>query len=161
FARQGWLGSGVYEATLVPTLGANVPVPEGHAKLEVWATDHSWLSALRRSPRYTHDVTVDVTPPALAVLSKRHAPRVGGSELAIFQSATDARERGCQVGATSLRAPTGLFKAPAPRAVLFAVPENAPNAIPVAVATDAAGNRAEATLDGKVEPHKFAEKTLP
>jgi murein DD-endopeptidase MepM/ murein hydrolase activator NlpD len=161
FPRQGWLGSGVYEATLTPTLGANVPVPEGHAKLEVWATDHSWLSALRRSPRYTHDVTVDVTPPALAVLSKRHAPRVGGSELAILRVGNDAQESGVQVGDTYFPATIGLFKDPALRAVLFAVPENAPTAIPVAVATDAAGNRAEATLDGKVEPHKFAEKTLP
>ena len=71
FPRQDWFGSGVYEAMLTPTLGANVPVPEGHAKLEVWATDHSWLSALRRSPRYTHDVTVDVTPPATTYTSAR------------------------------------------------------------------------------------------
>src|SRR5262249_61589510 len=98
FPRQGWLGSGVYEATLTPTLGANVPVPEGHAKLEVWATDHSWLSALRRSPRYTHHVTVDVTPPALGVLSKRHAPRVGGSELAVLKVGPGAARSGVQGG---------------------------------------------------------------
>jgi murein DD-endopeptidase MepM/ murein hydrolase activator NlpD len=161
FPRQGWLGSGVYEATLTPTLGANVPVPEGHATLEVWAADHSWLSALRRSPRYTHDVTVDVTPPALAVLSKRHAPRVGGSELAILRVGNDAQDSGVQVGDTYFPATTGVFRDPALRAVLFAVPENQPTAVPVAVATDAAGNRAETPLDVKVEPHKFAEKTLP
>src|SRR5262245_37129508 len=161
FPREDWFGSGVYEAMLTPTLGANVPVPEGRAKLEIWATDHSWLSALRRSPRYTRDVTVDVTPPELAVLSKRHAPRVGGSELAILRVGNDAQESGVQVGDIYFPATTGLFKDPALRAVLCAGPENAPTAIPVAVATDTAGNRAAATLDGKVEPHKFAEKTLP
>ena len=45
-------------------------------------------------------------------------------------------------------------------AVIFALPENNPGARPVAVATDAAGNRAEATLDVQVQPRKFAEKKL-
>jgi murein DD-endopeptidase MepM/ murein hydrolase activator NlpD len=161
FPRQDWLGSGVYETTLAPALGANVPVPEGPAKIEVWATDHSWLSALRRSPRFTRDVKVDVTPPALTVLSKRHAPRVGGSELAILQVGPDAVESGVQVGEILFPATPGLFKDPQLRAVLFAVPENAPNALPVAVATDSAGNRAGAALDIHVEPRKFAQKTLP
>jgi murein DD-endopeptidase MepM/ murein hydrolase activator NlpD len=161
FPRTGWLGSGVYETTLAPTLGANVPVPEGHAKLEVWATDHSWLSALRRSPRYTRDVTVDVTPPALGVLSKRHAPRVGGSELAVLKVGSDAADSGVQVGDVFFPATSGIFQDPQLRAVLFAVPESTPGAVPVAVATDGAGNRAEVALDVHVEPRKFAQKTLP
>src|SRR5262249_11312739 len=151
FPRQSWLGSGVHETTLTPALGANVPVPEGHAKLEVWATDHSWLSAFRRSPRFSREVNVDVTPPALTVLSKRHAPRVGGSELPVLQVGPDAVDSGVQVGETLFPAPPGLFKDPQLRAVLFAVPENTPSAVPIAVATDGAGNRAEVALDVHVE----------
>ena len=56
FPRTSWFGSGVYESTLAPTLGANVPVPEGTATLEVYASDHSLLSAVRRAPRYAHSV---------------------------------------------------------------------------------------------------------
>src|SRR5262249_50389049 len=161
FPRTGWFGSGGHETTLAPALGANVPVPAGPAKLEGWATAHSWLSALRRSPRYTRDVNVDVTPPALGVLSKRHAPRVGGSELAVLKVGPDAADSGVQVGDVFFPATAGFFKDPTLRAVLFAVPESTPAAVPVAGATDGAGNPAEGALDVRLEPRKFAEKPLP
>ena len=69
FPRTSWFWGGVHDATLSPSLGANVPVPEGKATLEVYAADHSLLSAVRRSPRYAQSVLVDVTPPALAATS--------------------------------------------------------------------------------------------
>lgn len=161
FPRTSWLGSGVHESTLAPSLGANVPVPEGKATLEVYAADHSWLSALRRSPRYAHSVVVDVTPPALAAVGKGHSVRVGSSDLAILRVGADAVSSGIQVGDLFFPAATGVFKETDLHPVLFALPENAPGARPVAVATDAAGNRAEAPLDVQVQPRKFAEKKLP
>jgi len=160
FPRTGIFGSGVHEATLSPSLGANVPVPEGKATLEVYAADHSWLSALRRRPRVAQEVLVDVTPPALAILSKGHATRVGSSELAIFRVGADAATAGVQVGEVFFPATAGVFKEPDLRAVLFAIPEDTTGARPVAVATDAAGNRAEVALDVPVQPRKFAEKKL-
>jgi murein DD-endopeptidase MepM/ murein hydrolase activator NlpD len=160
FPRAGILGSGVHEATLTPTLGANVPVPEGKATLEVYASDHSLLSALRRGPRVAQPVMVDVTPPKLTVVSKNHAARVGGSELAVFRVGSDTASAGVQVGDLFFPASADVFKEPELRAVLFAIPDDSTNAKPVAVATDAAGNRAEAPLDVHIPPRKFADKKL-
>ena len=160
FPRTSLLGSGVHEATLTPTLGANVPVPEGKATLEVYAADHSLLSALRRGPRVAQDVMVDVTPPKVTVLSKNHAARLGGSEFAVFRVGSDTATAGVQVGDVFFPANASVFKEPDLRGVLFAIPDDSINAKPVAVASDAAGNRAEVPLDVHVPPRKFAEKKL-
>ncbi len=160
FPRAGILGSGVHETALTPTLGANVPVPEGKATLEVYAADHSILSALRRGPRLAQEVMVDVTPPQLAIVSKHHAARVGGSELAIFRVGTDTTAAGVQVGDDFFPASAGVFTEPELRAVLFAIPDDAPDAKAVAVAIDAAGNRAEVPLDVHLPPRKFPDKKL-
>jgi murein DD-endopeptidase MepM/ murein hydrolase activator NlpD len=160
FPRRGLLGSGVHETTLTPTLGANVPVPEGKAKLEVYASDHSLLSAVRRWPRFTREVLVDVTPPKLEVLGGGQDIRVGSSELVIARVGSDAVSSGVQVGDLFFPASTGVFKEPELRTVLFALPADTPDARPVVVATDAAGNRREEPLNIKVEPRKFVDKTL-
>jgi len=160
FPRAGLLGSGVHEATLSPTLGATVPVPEGKATLQVFVDDHSLLSALRRGPRLAQDVVVDVTPPTLAVLSKNHATRVGGSELAVFRVGPGTVSAGVEVGDVFFPESPGVFREPDIRAVLFAIPDDAPGAKPAAVATDEAGNRAVVALDMRVHPHKFADKKL-
>jgi len=161
FPRRGLLGSGVHETTLAPTLGANVPVPEGKATLEVRASDHSLLSALRRWPRLTKEVMVDVTPPKLEVLGTGHDVRVGGSELLIARVGGDAVSSGVQVGDLFFPASSGVFKEPELRTMLFALPADTPDARPVVVATDAAGNRREEPLKITVQPRKFADKTLP
>jgi hypothetical protein len=160
FPRTGLFGSGVHEATLTPTLGATVPVPEGKATLEVFAADHSWLSLLRRGPRVAQEVTVDVTPPALSVVSKGHTVRPGGSELAILRVGPDAATAGVQIGDLFFPASTGVFKEPELRPVLFAIPDDVADPRPIAVATDGAGNRAEIALDVRVQPMKFADKKL-
>lgn len=160
FPRTGVFGSGVHEATLTPTLGANVPVPEGNATLEVYATDHSWLSALRRGPRVAQEVMVDVTPPKLTLLGKGQTTRVGGSDVTVFRVGADAATAGVQVGDAFFPASTGVFKEPELRAVLFAIPDDTTTARPIAIAADAAGNRAEVPLEVHVQPRKFAEKKL-
>jgi murein DD-endopeptidase MepM/ murein hydrolase activator NlpD len=160
FPRTGLFGSGVHEATLTPTLGANVPVPEGKATLEVYASDHSWLSALRRAPRVAQQVMVDVTPPKMTVLSKNHAARLGGSELAVVRVGSDTATAGVQVGDVFFPASAGVFKEPELRAVLFAIPDDSTNPKPMAVATDAAGNRGEVPLDVRIPHRTFAEKKL-
>jgi murein DD-endopeptidase MepM/ murein hydrolase activator NlpD len=160
FPRQGWFGSGVHETIQTPTLGANVPVTEGKATLEVYAADHSLLSALRRGPRFSQGVIVDVTPPALALVGTAHPARIGGSDLVILRVGADAVSSGVQVGDLFFPATDGVFQEADLHPVIFALPENAPGVRPVAIATDGAGNRAEAALDVQVQPRKFAEKKL-
>jgi murein DD-endopeptidase MepM/ murein hydrolase activator NlpD len=135
-------------------------VPEGPATLEVWATDHSWLAGFRRGPRATHPVTVDLTPPTLAVLSTQHTLRVGGAECAIYRVGPDAVRSGVEVGDEFFAGTAGLFVDEGLRAALFAVPEHAPDARPAVVAADAAGNVQRAALTVMVRPRRFPEKTL-
>jgi len=159
FLRTSFFGSGVHEATLDATLGDHA-VAEGPATLEVWATDHSWFSALRRGPRVAQAVTVDRTPPMVAVLTTQHVVRLGGSESVIFRVSPDTVRSGVQVGDYWFPATPDRFTDPQLRVALFAVPHDAPQAIPQVVALDAAGNRRVASFDVTVKPRQFASKTL-
>jgi murein DD-endopeptidase MepM/ murein hydrolase activator NlpD len=136
-------------------------LPEGPATLEVWATDHSWLSTLHRGPCVTRPVTIDLTPPSLEVLSAQHVTRLGGSECAVYRVGPDAVTSGVQVGAEFFPGTAGLFADGTLRAALFAVPQDNPDVHPIAVAADAAGNRRATGIDVDVRRRTFAEKTLP
>ncbi len=161
FPRHGLFGSGVHETTLLPTLGTSVPVPEGKATVEVRVSDHSLFSALRRAPQATREVLVDVTPPAVQVLSKNHQVRAGGSEFVVYRAGADTVSTGVQVGETLFPAAEGVFKDREIRAALFAVPSDSDASRVVVIATDAAGNRREEALDTVVQPLKSTDKTLP
>ena len=94
FPRVSFLGSRVHEATVAATVDAAAAhVPEGPATLEVWATDYSWLAPFRRGPRLVHAVRVDLTPPAVDVLTNRHVVRRGGSECVVYRVGADAVAR--------------------------------------------------------------------
>src|SRR5439155_8038398 len=99
FPRRSWLGSGVHEAVLTPTLDAAAAhVPEGRATLEVWATDHSWLAGFVRHPRLVRPVAVDLTPPTLEVIPGEHVAHLGGSECVVYRVGADAVRDGVEVG---------------------------------------------------------------
>ena len=159
----GWLGlGGVHEATLAATLDAAAAhVPEGPATLEVRARDHSWLAALRGATQLVRPVTVDVTPPTLAVVSAQHVVRLGGSECAVYRVGGDAVESGVQVDDEFFPGTAAVFADGALRAALFAVPQDHPDARPAVVARDAAGNARTLAIGASVRGRQFAEKTLP
>jgi hypothetical protein len=141
YPRRSFRGSGVHEAAVTTTLDAAAArLPEGQATLEVWAADHSWLALLRRGPRLAQPVTIDLTPPALEVTNEERVIRVGGSESIVYRAGADAVRSGVQVDDEFFPGVAGLFADPALRAALFALPQDAPDARPVAVAVDAAGN---------------------
>lgn len=157
FPRLSWTGSGVHEATLDATLD-QASLPEGPATLEAWAWDHSWLSALRSGPRASEQVTIDLTPPTVSVLTTQHRVRLGGSESVIFKVSDDTVESGVRVGELFFPAVSGLFADPTLRAALFAVPWNQADAKPRVVAKDAAGNWREVGFDVTIQPRNFATK---
>ena len=161
FPRTSWHGSGVHEATLTPVLDAvKSHLPEGPASLEIWAADHSWIQALRRSALLTQTITIDTTAPTLEVLTKQHIARLGGSECLIYKVSADTVSSGVQIGELFFPGTAGLFADPALRACLFALPEGGPDATVSAVAIDAAGNRRTSSFDLVVKPRTFADKTL-
>ena len=162
FPRRSWLGSGVHEAVLAPTLDATAAhLPEGRAALEVWATDHSWLAGLRHTPRLAQAVTVDLTPPTLEIAPGEHVARLGGSECVVYTVGADAVRSGVEVGTRFFPGVAGLFVDPALRAALFALPPDTPDAQPTVVATDAAGNVRRLTVGVTVTPRRFADKVMP
>ncbi len=160
FPRLSWSGSSVYDATLSPTLGPDAKLPEGPATLEVWADDHSWLSALRSGPRLSHPVTLDLTPPTVSVLTAQNVARLGGSETVVFRVSDDAVDSGVKVGDVVFPATSGYFADPQLRVALFAIPHDAGDARPVVVVADRAGNWREAPIDIEIRPRRFADKTL-
>lgn len=160
YPRLSWSGSSVYDATITPTMGPDAKLPEGPATLEVWAEDHSWLSALRSGPRLSHPVTVDLSPPTISVLTSQQVARVGGSESIVFRVSDDAVESGVRVGETFFPATAGFFADPQLRVALFAVPQDIGDTRPMVVAADRAGNWREAPLDIEIRPRRFADKTL-
>ena len=161
YPKTSWYGSGVHTMELDPVLDAvKQHIPEGPATLEIYASDHSWLRMLRRSPLVTQQITVDTTPPTLEVLSKQHVARLGGSECLMYKVGADAVSSGVQVGDLFFEGTPGLFTDPAIRAALFALPESMPNAPVSAIVTDAAGNRRAANVDLVVKPRSFPDKTL-
>ena len=151
----------VDERTVETTLDAGAAkIPEGPATLEAWATDHSWLARFRSGRRLVRAVTIDLTPPSLEILSTQHVVRLGGAECAIYRVGGDAATSGVQVGKEFFPGTAGLFADPSLRAALFAVPQDQPEARPMAIATDGAGNRRTGMLDVDVRPRTFAEKSL-
>jgi len=162
YPRRSWLGSGVHDATLAPTLDAAAAhVREGRAQLEIWAADHSWLAAFRRGPCLARAVTVDVTPPLLEVMPGEHVAHVGGSECAVYRVGPDAVRSGVQVGDEFFPGVAGYFADAGLRVALFALPQSLPDARPAVIAADAAGNARTVNLGVRVTPRRFAEKTIP
>ena len=162
YPRRSWLGSGVHEAVLAPTLDAGAAhVREGRAQLEIWASDHSWLAAFRREPRLRRAVTVDVTPPLLEVMPGEHVARVGGSECAVYRVGPDAVRSGVQVGDEFFPGVAGYFADSGLRVAVFALPQHEPDARPAVLAADAAGNARTVNMGVRVTPRRFAEKTMP
>lgn len=162
YPRESWIGSGVHDTVLSPTLNALASgLPEGAAELQVYVTDHTWWSVLRRSPRVTQTFTIDVTPPTLAPASTQHRMKVGGSELVLYRASGDTVRSGVQVGTLFFPGVNGYFAEPELHAALFTIPVDDPAQVPQLTATDAAGNSATASFDLLVTPRKSAEKTLP
>jgi murein DD-endopeptidase MepM/ murein hydrolase activator NlpD len=160
YSRRLGIGSGTRDAAFTVRPDAAGKPPEGPATLEVWARDWSWLNPFRSAPTLTRTATLDLTPPRLEVLSSQHRVDVGGSEAIVYRVSPDTTDSGVLVGEVMFPGTTGYLPDPALRVALFAIPHDHPGAIPTAVAVDGAGNRRTATIDVRVRPVRFADKTL-
>jgi hypothetical protein len=160
FPRRSFRGSGVGEAAIEGTAKDAGTLAEGPATLEVWVKDHSWLPRFSHAPAATQAVVVDLTPPTIGVVSEERIAKLGGSETVVYRVAPDATESGVQVGREFFPGVAGVFADPNLRVAVFALAQDAPDARPVVVASDAAGNRQQATVGIVVKPRTFAEKRL-
>jgi murein DD-endopeptidase MepM/ murein hydrolase activator NlpD len=160
FPRRSLRGSGVHAAALEASARPAGALAEGPAVLEVWVRDHSWLPRFRAEPAATRPVTVDLTPPSIAVTSEERIAKLGGSECVVYRVSPDTTASGVEVGRDYFPGVAGLFADADLRAAVFALAQDAPDARPVVVATDAAGNRQTAGVGIVVKPRVFADKRL-
>jgi len=158
-----WRGGETRETTLsIPLKAAERKIPEGRATLRVFADDYSWLRGLRRErPGLEETVTIDLTPPAVEILSPQHNLTLGGIDFILYRVSADTTRSGIAVDRYFFPGTSGLFADPAITAAFFAVPQDLDaRATPKAVAEDAAGNRREVDFHAIIKPRRFADRTL-
>jgi murein DD-endopeptidase MepM/ murein hydrolase activator NlpD len=141
--------------------GRALGLREGGARLEVYARDGFWRP-LRFDDRAlpTQPVTLDLTPPALELLSATQNLTQGGAGIAVFR-VKGATRSGVNVGGVFFPAfPVG----PAERGThvaMVAVPSDAPVASAVLLsAQDEAGNTASRTIPSTIKPRTFPESSV-
>ena len=161
FPARGWRGSGVHSAVVEAMVDASAAhLPEGPAELRIRAADHSWLSHLRRPTTIVQPIAIDLTPPTVVQVSTQHIARRGGSECLVYRVSDDTTAHGVQVGERFFPGSDGIFADATLRAALFPLPPDAPDARPMLVVADAAGNRRTVPADVTVKPHQFREDSL-
>jgi murein DD-endopeptidase MepM/ murein hydrolase activator NlpD len=123
-------------ATVDPT---KLGLVDGEATLSIEARDFSWRGNVAR---VDVPLTIDTSPPRIALATGLTYVRRGGSEAVVYSVSEDARRHGVEVGEFSF--PGFPHPAdPSRRVALFALPPAAPaDARPRVFAEDLAGNRA-------------------
>jgi murein DD-endopeptidase MepM/ murein hydrolase activator NlpD len=132
---------------------------EGTATVEVWARDDFWRP-LRRDDRLVgrYQLTVDLTPPKLEIVSTTPYVAPGGAGLVVFRGG-DATRAETRVG--SLTFPTFPAGPEGMRVGFFALPYDFAAGTAIAVAAqDAAGNTATRGVSTEVLPRRFRRDTI-
>ncbi|MGD9764238.1 MAG: M23 family metallopeptidase [Candidatus Binatia bacterium] len=135
---------------------------EGPAAIEVAADTYAWhLFGGNRGARATRDITVDLTPPRVDLLTTQHNMRLGGAALAVFTVTPDAVDAGVAVESYYFPAVRGYFADANAAFAVFAVPQDlSPQARPKVRATDAAGNATEVELPVAIKARHFPERQM-
>lgn len=157
--RDGLLGSSVRSRTVDVVVDARAAgLAEGPAQLVVTARDWSPLRFWRSEGTILErPVTVDLTPPNVAVQGGQHYLTRGGSDAVVYTVSEDAVRSGVEIGDYFFPGEAGVVSDPAARVALYAMPHDVePTARPKVVAEDAAGNRRETPF-----PVTVRDKTFP
>jgi murein DD-endopeptidase MepM/ murein hydrolase activator NlpD len=163
FPQISWIGSRVGERQLkIEADLAKAGVPEGPARLEVYAQPYAWyVLGPPEEPVAESNVTVDLTPPAVELLTTQHNIRLGGSSVAVFRLAEDAVDAEVGVADYHFPAVRGYFADPRIAVAVFAVPQDLTTDVrPIVRAVDAAGNRQEIELPIYIRGRQFEDRTL-
>jgi murein DD-endopeptidase MepM/ murein hydrolase activator NlpD len=163
FPPVSWIGSRVGERQLkIDADLVKSGIPEGPARLEVFVETYAWyVLGPPEGPVAEASVTVDLTPPAVELLTTQHNIRLGGSSVALFRLAEDAVDAEVVVADHHFPTVRGYYADPRIAVAVFAVPQDlSTDARPVVRAIDAAGNRQEIELPTYVRGRQFEERTL-
>ncbi|MER3446591.1 MAG: hypothetical protein C4291_06985 [Candidatus Dadabacteria bacterium] len=139
-----------------------VGIKEGPATISITAIDRSlWRFFRGNKTTVIKNVTIDVTPPRLEVAGREYYINFGGSGLVIYKASSDTVKSGVKVGDYFFPGYKGYFKDPNIYLAFFAYPYNvSPDARPVVVAEDEAGNSKEVGFSYRLKYKKYRESTL-
>jgi murein DD-endopeptidase MepM/ murein hydrolase activator NlpD len=135
-------------------------VKEGPAVLRVSARDASlWRG---NEATVEKNVTIDITPPALELIADDRYVNFGGVGVIVYKASTDTASSGVKFGDRTFPGFAGQVKGhPDYVVALFAHPYDAPpEARPVLLATDKAGNTRELRLTYELKNVKYKKSTI-
>lgn len=141
--------------------GRTLGLREGAATLEVYATDGFWRPLrIDDRPILTYQVTLDLTPPTLDLLSATQYLGQGGGGLVVYR-AKGAAWTGVNIGGIfSPGFPVGSADA-GTHVAMLAVPYDFPISSPIVlIAQDEAGNSASRSVPSEIRPRKFPRDTV-
>lgn len=144
---------------------AKVPgVKEGPAVLRVAARDASLSRFFSGNEAVLEKtITIDTTPPTLELIADDRYVNFGGVGAIVYEASPDTAVSGVKIGDHFFRGYPGQVKdRPDHLLALFAHPYDAPpEARPVLVATDKAGNTRELRLAYELKNVRYKKSTLP
>ena len=136
-------------------------VKEGPAVLRIRARDASLFRG--NETVLERNVTVDITPPTLELVADDRYVNFGGVGAIVYKASADTASSGVRIGEHFFPGFAGQVKDHPDRFfALFAHPyDTPPEARPVLVATDKAGNTREMRLAYELKDVRYRKSTLP
>lgn len=164
YPAGGFFGGGTAEKKLhVEADLSSLGITEGPAQLEVFADTHAWhFVPPRPEPVLVQSLNVDLTPPAVELLTTQHNLRLGGAGMVVARLGADATDASIEVEQYRFPAQRGYFADKNVVLGLFAVPQEIPpTARPRIRATDEVGNVRTVEIPSRIRTWPFADRTIP
>ncbi|HSE85871.1 MAG TPA: M23 family metallopeptidase [Candidatus Binatia bacterium] len=138
-------------------------IKEGPAVFRISARDRSLWSFFRGNEAVIQkNVTIDITPPALELISDDPYVNFGGVGLVAYKTSSDALTSGVKIGNYFFPGYKGQTKDPNTYIAFFAHPYNvSEDEKAVLVASDKAGNSRELRLAYILKDVKYKKSTIP
>ena len=134
---------------------------EGEFSLRVSLRDHPNFWLWNHPVSEARSFYLDLTPPAIEVLSQQHYIRQGGAESVLYRLSSDAVSSGVQVGENVFDGYPLLEPGEAAHLCLFALSHDQPADTRMSLwAEDAAGNRSQASFWVKAFPVRFRSRQI-
>jgi murein DD-endopeptidase MepM/ murein hydrolase activator NlpD len=159
----GLIGSGVHERSVrVEADLEERGVGEGAGRLEIFVDTHAWrVLPPRPEPVLQRTLTIDLTPPAVELLTTQHNLTLGGAGIAVFRVGTDAVEAKIEVADHDFPAVRGYFEDPDAAVAIFAIAPHLPATTrPRVRVADAVGNVRTVDLPSRIRVRHFAERNI-
>lgn len=152
----------VMEKQISVTVAKLAGLKEGPAVLRVAARDRSLWGFFRGNESVIQKhITIDVTPPTLALIADDPYINFGGAGVIVYKTSPDAEESGVKIGEYFFPGYKGQTQDPEAYVVFFAHPYNVPSdERAFLIATDKAGNTRQMRLAYNLMNVRYRKSTI-